>query len=620
MRLEWGSAVFLDQSGTSRPRLRQWLVEAVVLLVAALLIEIPWLVIGSRTSLSAEEAAWAAAAPHGGRPAVDGIYVLGLGIWADLLGLSESMLRSLSLVWTFVTTVGVWAVARRLLHPMAAALAPLLFAASPLVAAEAAEVSPYAQGAALMTLATWAYLGASRLRGWVFYGGLVAASLATLPASAAILVSHLGHAMWNAPADRSRFLRVLMVLCGGCLPLAIAALLRALGIPPPGTVLPTAIEPVPPPWSGPPLIMLAVGLVGLLATPRQRRVPQGLLLGMPWALLIGTGAVLGWIDPRLLLVAIPLGAVALAGALDLLGRGLAIGAREVSGSKAPSGVLRAVAALAGLTLIAATGGAAFLRAEADRSDYRGLVFQVLREARGGDLLVLAAPGLREAVEYYNRGRAPLMELPFAPFLLESSAEAMLASVTSVPRQLWVVTPGVNAVGSAADVKRWLAGLFYPTSAFAYGNSELVVYSTEPDMRTGQGRTTFGNSIEVPEVALPAGAVPRDFPIAVRLTWRPREAVAARLTVLVELVDGSRVLARHESQPAGGTRPTTAWEPGETVIDRVALTVPDAVTTGSYTVRVALYDVGTRARWRLADGRESLDIGMVRIGPATRPPL
>ena len=396
------------------------------------------------------------------------------------------------------------------------------------------------------------------------------------------------------------------------------------------------------------MVLLALGVVGLLAPPRAAWIPRALLVATPWALL-GSLVLVGVADPRLLVLAIPGGAIALAGALDLIGRGLAVGVREIAGAEASSRLPRAFAALVGAVALITTGGAAFARYETERSDYRGLVFQVLREARSGDLIVLGTPGLREVVDYYNRGRAPLLELPFdlgatpnppgptgagatpnppgptgagatpnrpgAPGLMESTAEAMLASVITVPRQLWLV-----AAGPEPRLKPWLAGMFYPTSAYRYGSAEVAVYSTEPDMRSGQGRTVFGNIVELPEAALPATSVPRDFPIAVRLSWRAREPVEARLGVLIELLDSNRVVARHEGEPVGGTRPTSTWEPGETIVDRIALPVPDALTTGSYSVRLALFDVNTRARWRLADGREMVDLGMVRIGPATRPPL
>lgn len=600
-----------------RSSVRIYLLEGGVVLLAALLVEAPWLLIGSRTSLSAEEAAWASAASFGGKPLVDGIYILALGLWTNSLGLSELALRSYSAICTLIMLVGVWLTARRLLGLLAALLAPLLLAASPLVAAAAAEVSPYADGAGFAAFATAVYLLASGTRTWVLYGILAMATLATLPAALSVFAGHALHAAWTAQADRRRFLSTLVALGVACVPLGVAAALQALGVPGPGTMLPLMAEPIPAVWAGPAPLLLAMGLAGLVAPPRAAWFPRALIVATPWVVLVPL-VQLGQADARLLVLAVPFGAIALAGALDLVGRALAAAVREVAGSETSSGALRVLAGVVGVVVLIATGWGIFARQQADRSDYRGLVFQVLREGRSSDLIVLAAPGLREAVEYYNHGRVPLLELPFGPTLLERTAEAMLASVITIPRQLWVLVPGAD--DDRKRVKLWLAGLSYPTQTFPYGAAELALYTTEPDMRSGQGRTVFGNIVELPEAALPAGAVPRDFPITVRLNWRAREPVVVRLVTFVELLDGSRVVARHEGEPVGGTRPTTGWEPGETIVDRIALPVPDNATTGSYNVRLSLSDLSTRARWRLADGRETIDLGMVRIGPATRPSL
>jgi hypothetical protein len=272
-----------------------------------------------------------------------------------------------------------------------------------------------------------------------------------------------------------------------------------------------------------------------------------------------------------------------------------------------------------LSALAAANWVSYLQTAAQRPDYRGLVTHVLQEGRSGDLIVLGAPGLREAIEYYNLGRVPLIEMPFTPALAGETAQAMFSSLESVPRLLWVAGP-TSGSGAADEALRWLNDRYYPAAISQFGNAQVVVFSTEPDMRSGTSRLVFGNVIELPEAAVPSGTVPRDFPIAVKVSWRPREVVADRLLVQLELVDGSRVVARREAEPLNGTRPTTSWAPGETVVDRAIVPIPDTLPTGSYMVRVALFDPESRSRWKLGDGRETVDLGTIRIGPATRAPL
>lgn len=546
--------------------------EAVAPTIAGALIVGAWLLVGSRTSLSAEEAARAAQTARGVFEGADGPHGFLLALVMAVGGSSEAALRALSLLGTLLAVVGTWGTARHLLPPLAAGLAPLLLATSPLVNGLAAEASPYALAMGLLALLAWLCLPRLAQRNTTRELGTMA--LIAL----AVLVFGGGRASIDA------------------------------GIPP---------EPLFPFWGGPALVVAAVALVGLLLPPAiDWRRRAGVVL-IPVGL-AAAGIAAGWLDPRAAATALPFVAIALAAGIELLGRGIATAAREIAGAEGqlpgPQVATAAVAviALAGVSLTA------YARSSLERSNYRGATTQVLQQARAGDLVVLGGPGIRDVVEHYTQRRVPVLELPFGPSFLDATADAMLSSLTSVSRQLWVVSP--RPASTDGDVEQWLARSFYPIGSYSHGGARLDVYSTEPDMRTGSGRTVFGNLVELPEVALPSGTVARDFPIPVRLSWRARERVPTRLLVALELVDGNRLIARHETEPANGTRPTSTWEPGETVVDRIAIPITDAVSTGSYTVRIALVDASSRARWRLADGRDTQDLGMVRIGPATRPPL
>jgi hypothetical protein len=49
------------------------------------------------------------------------------------------------------------------------------------------------------------------------------------------------------------------------------------------------------------------------------------------------------------------------------------------------------------------------------------------------------------------------------------------------------------------------------------------------------------------------------------------------------------LAQHDGVPAGGARPTTGWLPGEVVVDRHALALPEYLAPGPYLLIAALFD-------------------------------
>lgn len=67
-------------------------------------------------------------------------------------------------------------------------------------------------------------------------------------------------------------------------------------------------------------------------------------------------------------------------------------------------------------------------------------------------------------------------------------------------------------------------------------------------------------------------------------------------VFVHLVDeAGNILAQSDAVPAGWTRPTTGWLPGEYVVDVHTLTLPSGLPSGQLAFRIGLYDPVTGER-------------------------
>jgi hypothetical protein len=84
--------------------------------------------------------------------------------------------------------------------------------------------------------------------------------------------------------------------------------------------------------------------------------------------------------------------------------------------------------------------------------------------------------------------------------------------------------------------------------------------------------------------------------SVQLFWQPTKKVAADYTVFVHLVgaDG-RIVAQHDGEPENGFYPTSAWMPGETVVDSHHLDLPANLPPGDYRLLVGLYQSSTNQR-------------------------
>jgi hypothetical protein len=81
-----------------------------------------------------------------------------------------------------------------------------------------------------------------------------------------------------------------------------------------------------------------------------------------------------------------------------------------------------------------------------------------------------------------------------------------------------------------------------------------------------------------------------------LVWRAEEESETNYRVYVHLLapDGS-IAAQSDAVPAGWTRPTAGWAPGEFIVDPHTLTLPEGLPAGEYALAVGFYDLATGDR-------------------------
>ena len=96
------------------------------------------------------------------------------------------------------------------------------------------------------------------------------------------------------------------------------------------------------------------------------------------------------------------------------------------------------------------------------------------------------------------------------------------------------------------------------------------------------------------------------PLSLTLVWRAGETPDMAYTVFTHLLDASgRFIGGHDSQPAGGERPTTGWVAGEFIVDEHALALEDTSYRGPARIEVGLYDPQTGQRVPLDNGADHL---------------
>lgn len=128
-------------------------------------------------------------------------------------------------------------------------------------------------------------------------------------------------------------------------------------------------------------------------------------------------------------------------------------------------------------------------------------------------------------------------------------------------------------------------------------------------RLGDVATLVGAAVE------PADPVRAGTPLTVTLVWRAEETPARSYRVFVHLLDGGGgLVAQSDGVPAGWTRPTTGWLPGEYVVDAHVLTPPADAPAGAYALSAGLYLHGG-ARLTTPQGRDAVPVTQIEITSA-----
>lgn len=81
-----------------------------------------------------------------------------------------------------------------------------------------------------------------------------------------------------------------------------------------------------------------------------------------------------------------------------------------------------------------------------------------------------------------------------------------------------------------------------------------------------------------------------------LYWQAQREMKTSYKVFTHLLDAqNRIWGQNDSIPVGGTYPTTAWLPGEVIVDEYEISVKSDAPVGEYRIEVGMYDAETMQR-------------------------
>jgi hypothetical protein len=133
-----------------------------------------------------------------------------------------------------------------------------------------------------------------------------------------------------------------------------------------------------------------------------------------------------------------------------------------------------------------------------------------------------------------------------------------------------------------------------------------------------GFAVFDDRITLSEFDVADGRVLAGNAISVTLHWQTATDIETSYMVVMQLFDAAgNLAAQSDAIPAGGARPTTSWQPGESIEDPQRLMAPDDLASGSYQLVVGLYDPQTTEHLFTTDNQQVVELGTIEVQGISR---
>jgi hypothetical protein len=228
-----------------------------------------------------------------------------------------------------------------------------------------------------------------------------------------------------------------------------------------------------------------------------------------------------------------------------------------------------------------------------RADYRGMAAQIAADNHANAGIILNAPNQWEVFTYYHREGAPVYPLPLAG-MDAAQIEAELAGIAARHDRLYVIYWGDGQQDPERIVERWLDENSFKATERWEQDVRFVVYAVPAEAAAEMETAVslpFGDHILLEGYTLANGELAPGDILQITLFWQTDAPLDQRYKVFLHLLDeNGRLVAQRDSEPGGALKPTTIWQPGETIIDNHGILIPADLPPGQYTLMLGLYDI------------------------------
>lgn len=157
------------------------------------------------------------------------------------------------------------------------------------------------------------------------------------------------------------------------------------------------------------------------------------------------------------------------------------------------------------------------------------------------------------------------------------------------RNVWAVVQGLPVHGGEV----WLDRNAYPVDEIDYGQMRVLAFRAGDPARAEKFSPPilFDNGIELLGYRL------NDAPIeagrgaaTIELDWQALRKISDDFTISVRITNlsGETTFSQADVQPIAGFAPTSAWEPGQIMMDRHGLAIPPGAPPGEYAIQIVMY--------------------------------
>ncbi len=258
-----------------------------------------------------------------------------------------------------------------------------------------------------------------------------------------------------------------------------------------------------------------------------------------------------------------------------------------------------------------------------RDNYAGVAHYVAAVADpDSDIVLLDAPGQQEVWGYYDPGIASLA-LPAQRPADPDATIAALVDATASADEIYALFWATNEADPERIVETWLDRNSFKGIESWQGNMRFVTYSMANDLScdTPNDPAIFSNqdgalfAVEAVCLSNDQGILTAGETLLIGLRWRAFADGLDNYKVSLQLLNArDQVIAQRDSEPSGGSSPTSTWQTGDLVEDNHGLWVPFGTPPGSYRLLLAVYDAATGERLAM-NGEDAMALGNTQIASA-----